>query len=236
MPGGAALGGGAAPLLCRRSTVGRVRAWPRSRWLILSVAVVIIALGLAAVLGYSLSRPPAGETEQPPPSEANRADFVQYRDPKGRFAVSYPADWSRVQSSDPQVALLVRAGPESQDSMLVRIVPLAQPVGPDQLAQAKKITDDLVQGSDVEVVVEQQIEMDGVPGYYYLYTFGKPGSDRFGIHAHYFLFNGSTMHVLVFQALPDTHFVDLAPTFDRIARSYQVQPAPASGTPAPDGG
>lgn len=210
-----------------------VRTWPRNRWLVVSAAAVILALGLAAVLGYMLSRPPAAGDDESRPPEASRADFVRYQDPKGRFAVSYPADWSRVPSSDPQVALLVRAGPESQDSMLVRIVPLAQPVGPDQLAEAKTITDNLVQGSDVEIAVEQRIQLDGVPGFYYLYTFGKPGSGRFGIHAHYFLFSGSTMHVLVFQALPDTHFVDLAPTFDRIARSYEVQPAPATSTPAP---
>lgn len=214
------------------------RLQSRNRWLVGSAAVLVVALGMAAVLGYTLAGPAPGGAEQATESNAaagNRAEFVQYQDPKGRFTVSYPQSWSRVPSSDPEVAMLARAAPGSQDSMLVRVVSLAQPINPAQLGEAKKLTDELVKASDVKIAVERQITLNGVPGYYYLYTFGKPGSDQFGMHAHYFLFSGSTMHVLVFQALPDTHFVDLAPTFDRIARSYQVQTAPPAG-PAPDGG
>lgn len=50
------------------------------------------------------------------------------------------------------------------------------------------------------------------------------------------------MHVLVLQALPDTEFTELAPTFDRIARSYRVPVAPirpaavGSTAPAPPAG
>lgn len=193
---------------------------------------MIVVLGLAAVLGYILSRSPSG-AEQGPPSEASQPGMVQYQDPKGRFTVSYPADWARVSSQDPQVALLARAGPGSQDSMLVRIVPLAQPVDPAQLADAKKFTDELVKASDIQILEERQVALDEVPGYYYLYTFGQPGSEQVGMHAHYMLFSGSTMHVLVFQALPKSHFVDLAPTFDRIARSYQVHTTPGTPAPAP---
>ena len=61
-------------------------------------------------------------------------------------------------------------------------------------------------------------------------TLGEPGSAGFAVHAHYFLFSGSTMHVLVLQALPDTEFTELAPTFDRIAHSYRV-PVAQSGPP-----
>lgn len=73
-------------------------------------------------------------------------------------------------------------------------------------------------------------------------TLGEPGSAGFAVHAHYFLFSGSTMHVLVLQALPDTEFTELAPTFDRIARSYRVPVAPirpaavGSTAPAPPAG
>lgn len=204
----------------------------RNPWLLGVAVVVIVGLGLAVVLGATVvggeseSDDPAGTAQQP------RPEFVQYQDPKGRFALSVPKSWRQVSSSDPQVALLLRTRPGSQDSMLVRIVGLSRPVEPAQLDDAKKVTDRLVQSSDVQIKVQRQIQLAGLPGYYYLYTFGKPGSDRFGIHAHYFLFSGSTMHVLVFQALPDTHFVDLAPVFDRIARSYQVTPGKPSNPPA----
>lgn len=156
-------------------------------------------------------------------SSAAQPAFVPYEDPQGRFSLSYPGGWQLEPSAASQAALLLRTDPSSQSSMLVRIVPLDEPVRPEQLAEAKKLTDSVVQASDVNVVVVRQITLNDVPGYYYLYTFSEPGSDRFGLHAHYFLFSGSTMHVLVFQALPDTEFVDLAPDFDAIARSYRVR-------------
>ncbi len=212
------------------------RRWRlRNRWLLGSGAVVIVGLGLAVALGITVGGSEAEQGHAAGTNGGQQPSFVQYQDPQGRFAVSYPQGWQRVPSSDPQVALLLRTEPGAQDSMLVRIVPLSEPVTAAQLAGAKRITDRLVQASDVRILVQRQITLNGLPGYYYLYTFGKPGSDRFGVHAHYFLFSGSTMHVLVFQALPDTHFVELAPTFDRIARSYQVQPGEPSNPPPATG-
>ena len=43
-----------------------------------------------------------------------------------------------------------------------------------------------------------------------------------GAHSHYFLFKGSTMISIIFQALPDGHFARLAPLFDRVAGSLRV--------------
>lgn len=204
----------------------------RNPWLLGGVIVVIVGLGLAVVLGVTVVGGGTGPDDPAGTTQGQRPDFVPYQDPKGRFALSYPKSWLPVPTSDPQVALLLRTQPRAQDSMLVRIVPLSQPIEPAQLGDAKKITDRMVQTSDVQVRVQRQIQMAGLPGYYYRYTFGKPGSDRFGIHAHYFLFNGSTMHVLVFQALPDAHFAQLAPVFDRIAQSYQVAPGKPTNPPA----
>lgn len=100
------------------------------------------------------------------------------------------------------------------------------------MGDIKALTDRLLQGSNVHVVVQRPVQLGGLAGYYYLYTIGEPGSAGFGVHAHYFLFSGSTMHVMVLQALPDTDFTELAPTFDRIARSYRVAvpaAAPSAG-------
>ncbi|MBW3647946.1 MAG: photosystem II reaction center PsbP family protein [Actinobacteria bacterium] len=211
--------GSTSPGRRRRSPrQGRHRRW--TRWLLAGGAVVVAAIGVGLWLTVMVlgGKSPTGLAD---PADA-APTFVPYRDPQGRFSISYPSGWLREPSSDSQAVLLLRTDRESQNSMLVRIVPLDEPVGPEQLAEARKLTDSLVQASDVNVVVARQITLNGVPGYYYLYTFGEPGSDRFGLHAHYFLFSGSTMHVLVFQALPDTEFVGLAPDFDAIARSYRV--------------
>jgi hypothetical protein len=167
---------------------------------------------------------------------------VAYQDPQGRFSVSYPQGWSLRTSTDPQVALLASAGPGSGsgDSMLVRVVSLPAPVDPAQLGEVKALTDRLLQGSNVHVVVARPVQLAGLAGYYYLYTLGQPGSAGFAVHAHYFLFSGSTMHVLVLQALPDTDFTELAPTFDQVAHSYRVPvppiPPAAAGTTAPPAG
>jgi hypothetical protein len=216
-------------------TARRARHARRSHpWLLAAVALGVIVVGLVAALALTAALGGDG-ADRPRAGADGPTDFVSYQDPQGRFGLSYPSDWRQVPPSAPDVALLLRVKPMAEDSMLVRVVPLAEPVKPDQLGEAKKITDRLVQGSDVRVLVERQVTLNGLPGYYYLYTFGEPGSDRFGLHAHYFLFSGSTMHVLVFQALPDTNFTELAPAFDSIARSYQVpsgtsSPAPATGS------
>lgn len=186
----------------------------------------MVALALTAALGgdgADRSRAGADGADRSRAGADSPTDVVPYQDPQGRFRLAYPSDWRQVPPTAADVALLLRVKPTAENSMLVRVVPLAEPVvTPDQLLEAKKMTDSLVQGSDVRVLVERQVTLNGLPGYYYLYTFGEPGSDRFGVHAHYFLFSGSTMHVLVFQALPDTDFIELAPDFDSIARSYQV--------------
>jgi hypothetical protein len=208
----------------------------RNRWLVgVGVAVVIVAVGLV-LLRYTLA---SGEhvRSSSPAGEAVPA-LVAYQDPQDRFSVSYPRGWARWASTDPQVALVV-GPPGSEDSMLVRVVSLPTPVNPAQLGDVKAITDKLVQGSNVRMLVQRSVNLNGAAGYYYLYTIGQPGSAGFGVHAHYFLFSGSTMHVLVLQALPDTDFTDLAPTFDRIAHSYRVALAappvlpPAAGMTAP---
>lgn len=194
----------------------------RLRWLfgiLLACLLAVNAVGLT-VLGWF----DQGAATENRPGVRRRNQFTQFEDPGGRFTISYPASWQRVPSTDPQVPLRVRAGARSQDSLLVRIARLDEPVDPAHPTSAKKQVDELVRGSDVRVLLDRPITLNGTPALYYLYTFGKPGSDRFGIHAHYFLFTSPrTVHVLVLQALPDTEFAELAPVFDRIARSYHAR-------------
>jgi hypothetical protein len=207
----------------------RARHARRSQPRLLAItALGVIVVGLVAALALTAALGGDGADRSSSGADGP-TDVVSYQDPQGRFRLSYPSDWLQVPPSAEDVALLLRVKPRAQNSMLVRVVPLPEPVKPDRLLEAKKMTDSLVQGSDVRVLVERQVTLNGLPGYYYLYSFGEPGTDRFGVHAHYFLFSGSTMHVLVFQALPDTEFIELAPDFDSIAQSYQVP----SGTSSP---
>jgi hypothetical protein len=109
-------------------------------------------------------------------------------------------------------------------SFLVRKTPIGGPVGVANLAGAKKLADGVVNSGKNVVMLRQpqQVTLGGLPGFLYLYTFDDPSSGERGGHAHYFLFQGATMITLVFQALPATNFVSLAPTFDRIAATFRA--------------
>ena len=67
-----------------------------------------------------------------------------------------------------------------------------------------------------------RVELDGLPGWHYLYRFADSASSDIGVHSHYFLFDGDRMVVLVLQALPATRFAELADLFDDIALSLRV--------------
>jgi hypothetical protein len=91
------------------------------------------------------------------------------------------------------------------------------------VAGARQLTDAVVNaGTDVELQVDPtEVNIAGLPGHFYFYTFGDPSGQR-GAHSHYFLFKGKTMISLVFQGVPDSDFVRLAPVFDEVANSFRV--------------
>ena len=67
----------------------------------------------------------------------------------------------------------------------------------------------------------RRIELGGLPGWFYFYSF-RDASGRRGTHSHYFLFQGSTLITLVFQALPTDDFRRYATTFDSIAVTFRA--------------
>jgi hypothetical protein len=187
------------------------------------------AVTVAVIVGFATL--PFGGHSRKAAATASAA-YVQYTDPSARFTLDRPSSWSP-QAAPSDVALVLRAAPGSEDSLLVRFVSLRKDVAGGDPAAVRKLTDPLVDGADTRVLLRRPISVNGVSGLYYLYTFGRSNGGGFGIHAHYFLFpNPRTMVVLVLQALPDTDFVKLAPTFDRLASSFRAGPA-ASATPAP---
>lgn len=194
---------------------------PRNRWLALAgVAAVLVAIG-AAALGREL----VNSDSSPKPASKSRA-FVKFRDPQAGLSLSYPRRWRKLPSADGQVKLLVAGGGAS---LLVRIAELGVRVKPDSLASARKLTNRLVKATKNAKLLRpaQRVELGGLPGYLYLYTFKDLGSGQRGAHAHYFLFRGSNMITLVFQALPSTAFSGLVPLFDRIARTFRGTPSAA---------
>ncbi len=157
-------------------------------------------------------------------TKAKPAGFSEFRSEQAGFELAYPSDWTKLSPKDSQVLLLLSQGP--QDSMLVRVSELQEAVGPQQLPALKQVTDKLVTSNKtVEMVAgPNQIELGGLPGYYYFYNFTDPATGQQGSHSHFFLFNGKTMISMVFQSLPKEHFAESAKTFDQVANSLHALP------------
>lgn len=138
------------------------------------------------------------------------------------LSIAYPESWERIEPPDELTQLLVT--PNGKDSLLVRTLELNTTVAPDQIDGVRDFTEGLVtDGTNVDVVAgPQRVELADVPGWHYLYRFEDAASGEVGVHSHYFLFDGSRMVVLVFQALPAEQFEVLAPTFDAISESLRL--------------
>ncbi|MGB8994468.1 MAG: PsbP-related protein [Pseudonocardiaceae bacterium] len=155
-------------------------------------------------------------------AKSTPAGFSEFRSEQAGFELAYPSDWTKLSAKDPQVLLLLSQGP--QDSMLVRVSELQEAIGPQQLPAMKQVTDKLVASNKTVQMVAgpNQIELGGLPGYYYFYNFTDPATGQQGSHSHFFLFNGKTMISMVFQSLPKEHFAESAKTFDQVANSLHA--------------
>lgn len=193
---------------------------------------LVAGIGLMVVMGagtlFSVSRhtapmPAATQARSVAPTE----DLMEFRDDQAGFALLYPKAWVRATAPNPQIVVVAAERDPAKNqggSILVRVTPLDAPVGKAQLAETRKATDAMVASSDgVALKAEPtETEQGGLPGLYYLYTFRDPISGLTGVHSHFFLFKGSTMISVVFQALPQDDFARLAPLFDRVAGSIRV--------------
>ncbi|MDP9021620.1 MAG: hypothetical protein M3N57_02765 [Actinomycetota bacterium] len=200
------------------------------RWLI-PLSVVVVAGVLAVVVARAGGdAPPAAPSPSPTapaaaPTETAPAaaptGFVRFQDEQTGIAISYPANWERLESPDPQVVVVATLN--GRDSFLVRRSELGFTVTAENLDAVRSLTAEIVTANeDVELLAgPEPIELAGLPGHFYLYTFADESGQR-GAHSHYFVFRGDIMISLVFQALPADRFAELAPTFDAIAASIEV--------------
>ena len=184
------------------------------------LVVVAVAAVLALLAGASVGRNLLSDATTTSP----RADVVTFKDEVAKFSISYPGNWTALPlpADDPEVALLVMA--DRATSLLVRTSALGlQYVSQKTLPTVRKLTDDLVAADDrISLLGEPvPVELGGLPGYRYRYTYGAGESG--GAHDHYFLFQngGAKLIQLVFQATPAAHLSDVTPAFQRIAGTFR---------------
>jgi hypothetical protein len=190
------------------------------------VSVLVVGLGVLAIV---LSSRAPKKAAQPPDLSKVDTPVTSFHDALTGFTVEYPRSWQQIPVPVADYRLAVDGG--SNVAFTIRVVPIQTPADASNLENFKAVTDGLVgSNSTVQILKQQAISINGMIGYYYFYTFTDGGVQA--VHAHYFLFSGNKMNILVFQALPDD-FARLAPTFDKIAESFKSDPNTTSSTTAP---
>lgn len=194
----------------------------RTPWLPFVIVLAVIALAVGAFLIFGKDDDEDVATPNNTSTTATADEFVSVRDDNAGFVVSYPKSWVSLRPGEGEERLLLSAGGQNYFQVKVREI---DPATVDQ---------QIVEGlKDVRMVTEpRQFTLNGLQTYYFLYyTPVTEESPTEGVHAHYFIKNGNRMYTLVFQALPTDGFTKLAPTFDKVAESFQVTaPAEASST------
>ncbi|MBW3556044.1 MAG: hypothetical protein KY454_03795 [Actinobacteria bacterium] len=189
-----------------------------------ALALMAVLVG-AFLLGQRASEPTAPAQPAPSTSSAPRpvpADFVTYTDSDAGFSLKHPNTWRRVPTEDLQVPdppnLVLSPG--GLDYVSVRVTELEGKVGPDNVGDLKAVTDAIISEAEVRVLEQRSVTVNGMVGYYYLYTFSDTASKQEGLHSHYFLFRDNKMYAVVFQAVPAEAIRRLEPTFDAIRDSF----------------
>lgn len=214
---------------------GHIPAEPRRRRVTPGRVVVLgLALGaLAAVLlfaggsGDGAAPEPAGDEAPLSLSEVPEG-YVTYRDAETGFTLHHPETW--IQTVRPQGTQRLRLNAGGINGMLVRVQEMEQPVTtPEDLEQIRPVTDGIAaSGLSVEVLATDSVTVNGMPGVFYLSRFTDEETGASGVNAHYFLFQGRKMNILLFQAVPESEFERLAPHFDQVLASFRSDPVPAA--------
>lgn len=204
---------------------------PRSPWKAIALIALVVVLGLGAVLllkddgddkqvasSTTTTTAATASDDCPTPND----EYTAVTDGPAGFTLEYPASWQPIREASGEERLLLSAGGQCYFQVTVR-----RAASPES-AQAE--IDEALK--DLEKIAEPQpVTLNGRPATLYLYYTPKTeDSPVEGVHVHYFLLNGDQVYSMVFQALPASELTDLVPAFDRVAKSFSLQPqTPTSG-------
>lgn len=202
-------------------------------------AALVVAL---AVIGALLVfRPGSEPAKQPaPPADQDLSElaggppegYLTYRDDEAGFTLYHPASWLPIARPQQTLRLALNAGGLS--SLLVRVQPMEQVIASaDDLRNIGAVTDGIAaSGANVEVLKRDPVNVNGMPGFFYLSRLTDKDTAKVGVNAHYFLFQGHKMNIILFQAVPEDQFTRLAPDFDKVLNSFRSDPEPPAPPPA----
>ncbi|HUQ63164.1 MAG TPA: PsbP-related protein [Acidimicrobiales bacterium] len=195
------------------------------------LAVVLVGILVAVLLtGGGDDAPPVSESAptteaRPPGPTLPEAAFKVFHDDATKFSVRYPSSWQLSQAPVSEIRFVATPGPGQGEAISVRVNETEQVTTAENLANVKSVTDGTIASNPTARILKTDaITLNGLIGYYYLYTFKDSASGLEGVHAHYFLFKGNKMYSMVFQVLPAEKFAEFAGVFDQIADSFKVDP------------
>jgi hypothetical protein len=209
----------------QKTVPAKANRWSKRRlfWTIGGV-LAAIALGVCGFVTWQalnqddkVLNQVAGTQTNPDPQNPG---MVSYTDSETRMRISFPGAWATKRAGGADVRLV--AGPGNGDLLSVRVVSLDTGTsGPPTPTSLKPYLDTIVNEPGVTMLQQNQIDMNHVPGWYYVYTFKDGPTGAQGIHAQYFAIRGNQLYSIVFQALPESDFQALAPVYQQIANSIQ---------------
>ena len=193
----------------------------------LVVLLSVLTVLVISLAGFGMSL--ASRSDDPGPAPApddTPVPVTRFQDPETGASLEYPRSWRRVEVPNATYRLVLDGG--NNLAMTLRVFTTEVPTTAQNLENIKAVTDGIVTSNPtVKILKHQAISLNDMVGYYYFYTF-TDDSGLPAVHAHYFLFQGRKMNMIVFQANVD-EFERHASTFDRIAESFRSDPRVGSG-------
>lgn len=206
---------------------------PDRKRLLFVLAVVVVAAGVLFL---------ANRDDPGPVAKDDSVEMFPIEDRDDGFAIDLPGNWVFLEQEqvDPQIKMVV--GEEgTQNNLRVRVSPLPQPVVVDDdtpdtvVAQLQGEFDRYIDnGENVRDVIQRsRVKINGVHGWWYLYSFNNAGGEEEGVHSHFFMLGGDKLYTLVFQVLPATGYSKYAGTFDKMISSFEIlKPGSQEASPA----
>lgn len=194
-----------------------------------AVLVLAVAIGGTWTLARSTSAPVPSPNKAAVPSTGSDglgpvpAGQRRLTDKKAGYTLNYPAAWTEVTDTtglngapDGHVIRIA-----DNNAFSIRTFPLQEKVDTKNFDDMRAVTDAILSTPDANLtrLATNNVKVGGLPAIYYLYYF--PNGNERGVHAHYFVFDGKKMHVLIFQVVPADSFGTYATQFDAILASFK---------------
>ena len=212
------------------------------------LAVLVVALGalLAVYIGTRREAvaPPdqqataTGIDERPiDPLTGNPEGYRTYTDDATGFTLAHPETWVPLRRPGGEIRLALSAG--GDNSLLVRYRITEEPIDTEaDLQTILPVTDRLVSAGGARVVKRQAFNLNGINGITYLSRNFARGTEQELVNAHYFLFQGRKMFILLFQVVPppsilsEDAFERIVPDVNAVLDSFKIEPGEAPPVPA----